>query len=128
MRKNGRIKKYFKNTITVLLISLMLLGIFGFTKPTTAYADSSDNKGSSNKVEPNYIAPLYWKCTRWKSGGGYLAPGCTAVLGLTIPAVKQKWPIPPWLELVAKGGIIVFCYVPRYTICVGGIWTKVHPI
>lgn len=77
MREKGRMKRVLKNTLAILLVSLMLFGVFSFVWNTPAYADcpiTSRNSGiecsTYNDCPWNYPA-----CSTVCTGYNY---GCLA--------------------------------------------------
>lgn len=66
-----------------------------------------------------------WRCTDFKSGGGYWDGDCSIVIGAVCSTISYFYELAG--AVCSSAGILISCWVPRYKICVAGTWAPVCP-
>lgn len=99
-----------------------------------AYFAELKNNLSDDKLSSPGYGDRCWVCTEYETGGGtFLSDWCNLIVGMTLGTAiayldKKGVDLVVFSSVIIGLNTVLFCYVPKYKICVDGYWSTVCPI
>lgn len=98
------------------------------------YFSELKNKLSDDRLSSPGYGDTCWVCTEHETGGGtFVNDWCGIIVGMTLGTAVdflkvRGYSIGIFSSVIIGLGTILFCYVPKYKICVDGYWSTNCPI